>query len=316
MSDLGLRLIDAAAIDRALPYAVLIDRLAEKFRGNVTVPLRHHHPVEVPGAAQGTLLLMPAWEAGRALGVKIVSVYPDNAKRGLPSIVGLYLLSDAATGVPSALLDGRGLTLRRTAAASALAARYLARAEARHLVMLGAGALAPYLVEAHATVRPIRQVTVWNRTPATAEALARALAAKGFAASATTDPAAAVATADIVSCATLSATPVLRGAWLKAGCHVDLVGGFTPAMRETDDDAVMRAELFVDTRTGGLSEAGDIVDPLKRGVIREADIRADLFDLARGKHPGRTAAGAITLFKSVGSAIEDLAAAELCLERV
>ena len=316
MSDLGLRLIDAAAIDRALPYAVLIDRLAEKFRGNVTVPLRHHHPVEVPGAAQGTLLLMPAWEAGRALGIKIVSVYPDNAKRGLPSIVGLYLLSDAATGVPSALLDGRGLTLRRTAAASALAARYLARAEARHLVMLGAGALAPYLVEAHATVRPIRQVTVWNRTPATAEALARALAAKGFAASATTDPAAAVATADIVSCATLSATPVLRGAWLKAGCHVDLVGGFTPAMRETDDEAVMRAELFVDTRTGGLSEAGDIVDPLKRGVIREADIRADLFDLARGKHPGRTDAGAITLFKSVGSAIEDLAAAELCLERV
>ncbi|MBM3491522.1 MAG: ornithine cyclodeaminase family protein [Alphaproteobacteria bacterium] len=316
MSNLGLRLIDEAAIDRALPYPALIDRLAEKFRAEVTVPLRHHHPVEVPGAARGMLLLMPAWEAGKALGIKIVSVYPDNGKRGLPSIVGLYLLADAATGVPTAILDGRRLTLRRTAAASALAARHLARADARHLVMIGAGALAPYLVEAHAAVRPIRQVTVWNRTAANAAALADALTAKGFAASATVDAAAAVASADIVSCATLSATPVLRGAWLKPGCHVDLVGGFTPGMREADDEAVRRAELFVDTRTGGLTEAGDIVDPLKRGVIKETDIRADLFELARGQHPGRGSPTAITLFKSVGTAIEDLAAAELCLERL
>jgi ornithine cyclodeaminase/alanine dehydrogenase-like protein (mu-crystallin family) len=210
-----------------------------------------------------------------------------------------------------AIMDGRALTAWRTGAASALAARYLARADAAHLVMIGAGALAPHLVRAHAAVRPITRVTLWNRTRGKAVALAFGLAVSGIEVTVTDDLEGAVRDADIVSCATLSSEPLIRGTWLRRGTHVDLVGGFTPKMREADDQAVKRARLYVDTRAGAGKEAGDIVIPLKRGVIAQADIRGDLFDLCRGKVKGRTSATQITLFKSVGTAIEDLAAAIL-----
>jgi ornithine cyclodeaminase len=209
------------------------------------------------------------------------------------------------------MLEGRALTAWRTAAASALAARYLARADATRLLMVGAGALARHLVRAHAAVRPIETVTLWNRTRRGAEELASALAGIGLTVSVVDDLEPAVRGADIISCATLSSTPLLRGAWLRDGAHIDLVGGFTPAMREADDETVRRARIYVDTRAGALNEAGDIVDPIARGIIVPADIAGDLFDLCRGKVPGRTAQGEITLFKSVGTAIEDLAAAML-----
>jgi len=216
-----------------------------------------------------------------------------------------------ATGAPLALIDARALTAWRTAAASALAASYLAREDAAHLVMIGAGSLAPHLIRAHAAVRPIKRVTLWNRTHGRAVSLAFGLAVTGIEATIADDLAAAVADADIVSCATLAIEPVLRGAWLKPGAHVDLVGGFTPKMREADDDAVRRADVYVDTRAAAPKEAGDIAIPLRRRVIAKKDIRGDLFDLCRGKAKGRTSDKQITLFKSVGSAIEDLAAAML-----
>ena len=177
--------------------------------------------------------------------------------------------------------------------------------------MVGAGALAPYLIEAHASVRPIDEVLVWNRNPSRAEELAGKLAGRTYSVAAARDLEAAVRAADLVSCATLSAEPLVKGAWLKPGVHLDLVGGYTPSMRECDDDAVKRAHVFVDTRSGALHEAGDIVQPLEAGVIRESDIRGDLFDLCRGKVEGRKSEEEITLFKSVGTAIEDLAAAML-----
>ena len=180
--------------------------------------------------------------------------------------------------------------------------------------MVGAGALAPHMVRAHAAVRPIEAVAVWNRTPAKAEALAAALAAEGFAAEAVRDLEAAVRAADVVSCVTMSTEPVVRGAWLAPGTHLDLVGAFRPTMRESDDEAVRRAEVFVDTRAGALAEAGDIVRAIEGGALAEAEIRADLFDLGRGAHPGRRSADEITLFKSVGTALEDLAAARLVVE--
>jgi alanine dehydrogenase len=307
-----MRIVSADDIDRVLTYPALIDALGQAFRAGITVPVRHHHTVAQPGAA-ATLLLMPAWNASgeRFLGCKMVTVFPDNAKAGRPSVYGSYVLMSGETGEPLAVMEGRALTAWRTAAASALAARYLAREDAAHLVMVGAGALAPHLVRAHAAVRPIRRVTLWNRTRSRAVSLAFGLAVTGIEIEVTDDLESAVREADVVSCATLSSEPLIRGAWLKKGTHVDLVGGFTPKMREADDQAVKRARVYVDTRAGAPKEAGDIVQPLKRGVIKETDMRGDLFGLCGGKAKGRTSAAQITLFKSVGTAIEDLAAAML-----
>jgi len=310
-----LRVIAAADIAAALTYPALVEALKDAFRGDITVPLRHHHTVPQPGRGSATLLLMPAWSAGepaeRFLGCKIVTVFPDNAAAAKPSLYGSYLLMSGASGEPLALFDARVLTAWRTAAASALAATYLARADASHLVMVGAGALAPHVIRAHAAVRPIKRVTLWNRTHGHAVSLAFGLAVTGIEATVADDLEGAVAEADIVSCATLASEPLIRGKWLKPGAHVDLIGGFTPRMREADNETIRRARVYVDTRAGALKEAGDIVIPLRRGVIAKKHIRGDLFDLCRGKAKGRTSDKQITLFKSVGSAIEDLAAAML-----
>jgi ornithine cyclodeaminase len=230
--------------------------------------------------------------------------------------MGTYLLMDGDSGEPLAALDGQALTLWRTGAASALAAGWLARKDATRMAMIGAGALAPRLIAAHAAVRPIREVVIWNRTTEAARRLAAALNRPGLRVSASEDIESAVRGADIVSVATLSSQPLVRGAWLQPGAHLDLVGAFTPKMREADDEAVRRARVYVDTRGGAMKEAGDIVQPLASGVLREADIEGDLFDLVRGGAGGRGSPDEITLFKSVGSAIEDLAAAVLVWRKI
>lgn len=319
VADNPLRVLNADDVSAALSYPALVEALREAFRSDLAVPVRHHHTISQPGR-DATLLLMPAWTgaegADRFIGCKIVTVFPDNVAAGKPSLHGQYLLMSGASGEPLALIDARALTAWRTAAASALAATFLARADASHLVMIGAGALAPHLVRAHAAVRPIRRVTLWNRTRGRAVSLAFGLAVVGIEVEIADDLAAAVADADIVSCATLATDPILRGAWLKPGTHVDLVGGFTPKMREADDEAICRARLYVDTRAGALKEAGDIAIPLRRRVIAKKDIGGDLFELCRGKAKGRTSDKQITLFKSVGTAIEDLTAAMLVWKRV
>ncbi len=310
------RMVDAEAVERALDFPSLVAALDEAFKVGREVPLRHHHPIPQPAGRDAMLLLMPAWSRGGAVGIKIVTVYPDNGRRDLPAVLGTYLLLDGRTGAPRAVIDGRMLTLRRTAAASALAASRLARPDARRLVMVGTGALSPHLARAHAAVRPIKEVLVWGRRRDRAEAVARILAAEGLDARAADDLADAVRGADVVSCATLASEPLVRGEWLAPGTHLDLVGGFTPTMREADDEAVRRARIFVDTREGALHEAGDLVQPLADGVIGPAAILGDLFDLARGTVAGREAPDEITYFKSVGTALEDLAAAELVVSRL
>ncbi len=312
-----MRLIDAAGVSKALSYPALVDLLEDGFRVGAIAPPRHHHTIALDARPEATLLLMPAWTscspgaetAGRYIGIKQVTVFPDNSRLGKPAIYGAYLLLSTETGEPLALLDAPTLTVWRTAAASALAARYLARPDASRLLMVGAGALAPYLVRAHASVRPIREVMLWNRSRDKAEALVRELQDAGFAAAVADDLETAAGSADVISTATISTTPVIHGAWLKPGCHVDCVGAFRPDMRETDDEVVRRARIWVDTMAGGLHEAGDIMIPLKAGVIRESDIVGDLFGLARGTAPGRSSADEITMFKSVGASIEDLIAA-------
>ena len=307
-----MRVITAGDLDRILTYPALIEALREGFRSDITVPVRHHHPIKQPGA-EAMLLLMPAWGSGPGsyLGTKVVTVFPDNGKISKAAVLGSYILMSGETGEPLAIIDGTSLTRWRTACASALAASYLARADASHLVMVGAGALAPYLVRAHAAVRPIKRVTIWNRTRGNAVKAAFALAVGGIEPEVTDDLESAVHEADIVSCATLSTEPLVKGKWLKKGAHVDLVGGFTPKMREADDDAVKKAKVFVDTRAGATKEAGDIMQPLKSGALKKDGIQADLFELCRGDKKGRSGNMQVTLFKSVGTAIEDLAAAML-----
>lgn len=303
-------------VDRALTFPGLVETLRDAFRDGAVQPVRHHHGVERPDGAASTLLLMPAWTdfnaAGTSrdghIGVKIVTVSPDNNAIGKPAVMGLYLLLDGRTGEPEALIDGQRLTQWRTAAASALAASYLAREDASRLLVIGAGALSPFLAQAHAAVRPLTKIRIWNRTPANAEKVVADLAAKGFPAELASDLDAEIEQADIVSSATISATPLVKGALLKPGAHVDLVGGFTPDMREADDEAIRRARVYVDTRAGATKEAGDIVRPLASGVLKPEAIVADLAELARGRKRGRESAAEITLFKSVGAALEDLAA--------
>ena len=311
-----MRVVAAAEVHQSLDFPALIDALAAMFKAGCEVPLRHHHAIAVPGAPEATLLLMPAWQPGAALGIKIVSVFPGNAARSLPAVMGQYLLLDATTGAPKALIDGTALTLRRTAAASALAARFLSRADAARLLMVGTGALAPHLIAAHCTVRPIKRVTVWGRNPEHAQATAAAIGLPGVSVAAATSLEAAVGGADIVSCATLANAPLLLGKWLRPGQHLDLVGGFTPTMREADDEAVRRASVYVDTRAGAMKEAGDIVQPLASGALEAEAVKGDLFDLCRGTARGRSDARQITFFKSVGTALEDLAAAKLVAERL
>ena len=317
-----MRTIDAATIDRVLTRADMVAALRAGFREDVVTPVRHHHPMVRAGEPDAMLLLMPAWTdtaasiaAEAVTGVKLVSVVPGNAGRGLPSVIGTYVLMSGVTGEPLAVLDGTRLTLWRTAAASALAADFLARADAAHLVMVGAGALAEHLIEAHTAIRPIRRVSIWNRSFDKATALSATFAGRGFEVVAIADLDAALATADVVSAATMSATPLVHGAALRPGTHVDLVGGYTPAMREADDTAIARARVYVDTRAGALKEAGDLTQPIAAGVLKPEDVAGDLADLCRGRVAGRSSPDEITLFKSVGTALEDLVAARLVCAR-
>lgn len=314
---------DAAAIDAALSYPALVDVLGGTFRQGAISPPRHHHHVPLAGQPEATLLLMPAWQAsapgaetaGAFMGIKAVTVYPGNVGRGQPAVYGTYVLLDAQTGLPLAVMDATRLTTWRTGAASALAARLLARPDASRMAMIGAGALAPMLIRAHASVRPLREVSIWNRSLARAEALARGLSDTGLRIHVTNDLETAVRDADIVSTATLSTEPLVRGAWLKPGAHVDCVGAFKASMRETDDDLVRRARIFVDTRAGAFGEAGDILLPIKDGVIDSSAVLGDLYDLTRGTVGGRDSTDEITMFKSVGASIEDLAAAVSVYEK-
>jgi ornithine cyclodeaminase/alanine dehydrogenase-like protein (mu-crystallin family) len=307
-----MRVYSAEETAAALPYAKLVDAIEAMFASGATAPLRHHHTMPREGERDAVLLLMPAWSGRGHGGVKIVNVTPGNAARGLPSITASYLLFEELTGKHLAIFDGATLTARRTAAVSALAARHLAREEARTLLVVGAGRIARELPAAFSAVRPIERVLVWNHTGKNGHALVEELRSDGFAAEFTGDLEAAVGQADITSCATLSTDPVVQGAWLKPGQHLDLIGAFTPQMRETDDEAMRRAKVFIDTE-GALTEAGEIRQPIEAGVIAREDIRGTLYDLCSGRGGWRDPDD-ITLFKGVGHAVEDLAAATVALE--
>jgi ornithine cyclodeaminase len=319
-----MRWFDAAAVRERTPMPALVRALARAFAEGAEVPQRHAHAL--PGGA--SVLLMPAWREGGRFGVKTVTICPGNGALGLPGVHGLYSLFDAATGVPLAVLDGSELTARRTAAASALAASFLARADATRLVVVGAGRVAALIPEAMRAVRPgLSQVTVWARRGEQAAALAArwrassgpggalegAAGEQGVTFEATTDLGAVVRGADIVSCATLAAAPLVQGAWLAAGSHLDLIGSFTPAMREADGAALASARVYIDT-TEALAKSGDLLQAIAEGAFAAERVAGTLADLVRGACAPRSSPVERTVFKSVGNAIEDLAAAELVFD--
>lgn len=292
-----------------LPYKELIAAIKKMFIEQYTIPQRHIHTLDSRDP-DASLLIMPAWQEN-FLGIKHVLIYPNNAKRhqkqGLFSTYNLY---DNDSGEPLAMMDGNVITNRRTAAASALAADYLARPDATKLLIVGAGNVAKELAYAYAAIRKIKQVQIWNPTQGRAEELATQLSADGFEASAVTDLKKAVRENDIVTCATLSTKPLILRSWVQAGTHIDLIGSFTPSMRESDSDLFGDTSVFVDT-SEALMKSGDLLEAMKDGQLNKDEVLGDLSDLCNKRHLGRTTEDEITVFKAVGSAGEDLAAAIL-----
>ncbi|OYX75190.1 MAG: ornithine cyclodeaminase [Rhizobiales bacterium 32-66-11] len=310
------KVFSAAQIHAALDYPSLVEALRAAFAAQkVEAPVRQAFDVGTPDAT-AHLLTMPAWERGVAMGVKLVTVVPGNGARGLGAVNSIYTLFDGETGAPRAILDGDALTNRRTAAASALASSYLSRLESRTLLLVGTGHLAGYLAAAHAAVRPIERILVWGRAPEKARCVADRLKGQGLDAHTVSDLKGALAQADIVSCATTSTQAIVCGSDVRPGTHVDLVGAFTPAMRESDDALIAKSAIYVDTRAGALAEAGDLHFPMASGAWSADLLKGDLFDLCAGREPGRTQDDDITVFKSVGAALEDLAAARLVVKAV
>ena len=304
---MNIRFINAQQIQQGIRFAGLIDHLRVAHRAPAPAVERLLMQQRGADGTDQAVLVWPAWQHGSSLGVKVVTLFPANTT--VPAVQGVYVLFDGLSGSPQAVIDGTELTYWKTAADSALGADMLARPDARTLLMVGAGALSPYLIRAYQAIRPgLQHIAVWNRSPDKASRVAASV--HGTPASVAEDLKAAVRGADIVCCATSSGTPLVLGAWLQPGTHLDLIGGYTPDMREADDDAVRRARVFVDSRWFTVEHVGDLTQPIASGVITRADVRADLFELCRGQQHGRTDPLQITLFKSGGGAHLDLMAAQ------
>ena len=310
-----MRLIDADAATGGLDPLTLVDALRAAHREGGMGEVERLS-VAAPEGDDAALTWL-AWHAAHGIAVKTATVFPGNSRTGsLPNIHSVVVLFDAACGRPLAAIHGESFTRMKTAANSALGADLLARSDAETLAVLGAGGQAKTHILFHRAVRPsLRRVLVWNRTAAGGELLAAGLTKGGIDARALADPEAAVRQADIVCCLTASPEPVLRGAWLKPGAHVDLVGGFTPDMRESDDDVVIRGRLFADTLRFTLTVCADYASPIARGVIAREAVEGGLFDLCSGRVPGRRSAEEITVFKNGGGGHLDLIVAREMWER-
>ena len=297
-------------ISEYLEYKKLIEALREIFQSDYTMPVRHHHFYKTSEGDANTLILMPVWN-DEYMGMKQVTVAPANANRNMPSIFAQYILSDSKTGEPLAMMNATELTARRTACTSALASSYLCREDAENLLIVGGGSVARHLVQAHRTVRNFKKISVWMRITAKMDEFVADLKSQGIQAETVTNLEESARKADLISCATLSKTPLIKGDWIKPGTHLDLIGSHKPDTRETDDDAIRTSSIFVDSRTGALHETGELALPIAAGIITAGDIKADIIELVKGIHRGRTSSEEVTLFKSAGLAIEDLAAALL-----
>ena len=301
-------------ISKYLAYPELIEAIRNIFLSDYTMPLRHHHFYTNSEGDQNTLILMPVWNK-EYIGMKQVTVAPGNARESIPAIFAQYILSDAKSGCPLALMNAAELTSRRTACTSALASSFLSREDAENLLIVGGGQVAKHLIEAHLAVREFKKVRVWMRNPDKLAAFVNEFKDRGFEIEGVKDMEESARNADVISCATLSKTPVILGEWIKPGTHLDMIGSHKPDTRETDDVAISKSRIFVDSRIGALHETGELALPIAAGIISENDVLADIAELIKGTHAGRENPDQITLFKSAGLAIEDLAAALLVYKK-
>jgi ornithine cyclodeaminase/alanine dehydrogenase-like protein (mu-crystallin family) len=307
-----MRVIDAAEIRRVLTFPMLVDALEAAHRR----PRLEAQDTSL-GDEHALYFVRNAVDRGRFMASKLITSFPANLGGALPAVQAVVVLFDGKNGEPLAVIDGTELTCWRTAADSALGSKLLARPDVKTLLVVGAGEMSKWLVRAHRAVRPsLQRVMIWNRTPARAREVAGLLGGEGIAAEAVSDLDAATRAADLVTTCTRSHTPLIKGALLAPGVHLDLVGGYTPQTRESDDDCVRRASIFVDSRHSALGVVGDLTQPIASGVIAESAIRGDLYDLVPGKVPGRRGPGEITLFKNAGGGHLDLMTAETVFKRV
>ena len=309
-----MKVYDRENVASSLQYGILIEALRKAFSSKITAPERVQHTIKNKNGSDATLLLMPAWKIGEHIGIKIVSVFPENTTNNMNAVHANYFLMNANDGKPVAVMDGTELTLRRTACASALAADYLVNKNVDTLLMIGTGNLAPHMIKAHCVVRNYSRILIWGRNEEKAERLALSLNIKDKEILAKNDLKEALNVADVISCATLTQKPLIMGDWIKPGQHLDLVGAFTPDMAEADSKAIAMSKVVVDTYEGALSESGELINALKEGRIKKKHILSDLRELVLEEKDIRTDSNDITLFKSVGTALEDLAAAELVVE--
>ncbi len=310
-----MKIINAAQAQAALDYAELVEtmRAAHQAARAAIDDIYLEEPDR--GFGPNGLLVRPAWQHGEHLGAKLATVFPENPDRGMLTVHAVYILFDGTNGKPLAVMDGTALTWYKTACDSALAASYLAREDAAVMTMVGAGAMAPHLIKAHLAVRPsLDKVQIWNRTPARAEELAASLQLPDVVVEVVTDLPKSVAGSDLISVATRSPYGVIAGRDIAPGTHLDLVGAYTPDMREVDDTAMRRGRVFVDLVETALL-TGELVQPIAAGVMTEDDILADLYELCQGVKPGRQSPGDITIFKNGGGGHLDLMTAKHILEK-
>lgn len=311
-----MRFFDSSQVHGALPYASLVPALIDAHHRDVDLSQSLLQTQPSAGGGEDIFLSLPAWQRGHALGSKLVTLFPHNEFNGsgLPSVQAVFVLFDGTNGKPMAVVDGTALTLRKTAADSAAGSHFLAREDCESLLVVGAGALAPHLAMAHMAVRPaIRRVAVWNRTASRAASMVRDLDLPGIELTAVQDLEAAAREADLITCATMATEPLILGKWLKPGTHLDLVGSFRTDMHECDGEAIGRSSVFVDSPWSALEDSGELVTAFNEGTLSREDIQADLFDLARGKHPGRRSGQEITAYKNGGGGHLDLMVAGILM---
>ena len=309
-----MKVYDKKNVASSLQYKILIEALRKAFSSKISAPERVQHTIKNKNGSDASLLLMPAWKIGEHIGIKIVSVFPENTTNNMSAVHANYFLMNANDGKPVAVMDGTELTLRRTACTSALAADYLVKKNVDTLLMIGTGNLAPHMIKAHCVVRNYSRILIWGRNEEKAKRLALSLNIKDKEIVAKNDLKKALNVADVISCATLTQKPLIMGDWIKPGQHLDLVGAFTPDMAEADSKAIAMSKIVVDTYEGALSESGEIINALKEGRIKKKHILSDLRELVLEEKDIRKDSNDITLFKSVGTALEDLAAAKLVIE--
>lgn len=301
-----MQFVTAEMVHELLPWDGLMDALWQAHQGpmpEVDVLVQSD-----PQGGGNQFISLPGWLPGGPIAVKLVGVFPENERLTppQPNVQGLVALFNGETGAPLLVADGAAMTARKTAADSALGARILARPDVEHLLIVGAGALAPWFARAHLAARPgLRRISIWNRTRTKAETVAAGLVAEGHDAAVVDDLDAAVSKADLISCITMSDQVLVKGALLKSGSHLDLVGAYLPSLRETDDEALGRGRIFVDTRNN-IDNTGDLAQGFQSGVITPSAIVADLYDLAQGRDPGRQSPDEITIFKNIGGAHLDM----------